>query len=78
MQVGDLQHEYLKWEVKSFEASTIKINENFSNKYHQMQKVHNNYFWSKQCNTTLHQMKISKHVCNKIAATYRTEENVNI
>ena len=42
------------------------INKNFENKHHQMVKKSNNNFKLKQCNKTLHEVKIGKHECNKI------------
>ena len=55
-----------------------KINENFPNKYHQMQRTCNYYFELKQCDINLHQMKINKHECDKEAPTWKTKENGKI
>ena len=52
-----------------------KINENITNKDFQVQKSQNNSFEMKKCNTTVHQMKINKHRCYDIAATYKTKKN---
>ena len=44
--------------------------ENLAIKHHQMYKMHNNCFWLKQCNTTLHWVKTRKQECDKRAATF--------
>ena len=50
----------------------VKINENFTNIYYQMQKTWSNCFKPKQCNMILHRVKIDKHECWEVSATFKT------
>ena len=70
----------LKFQMKGgfFWYITVKINENFAYNYLHVQKPLNNCFESKQPNTILHQPKICKHKCDKIAAKYKIQENSEI
>ena len=60
---------------------SVEINENFTNKRHQMKgkkNTRNNCFTIKQCYPSLSQVKKGKHACGKKDATSKRERKGEI
>ena len=63
-----------QWAIADRIFEAIKIfEENFSNKNHEIYESGKKYLGQKQCNVTLHQMKVDIYEDLKIAAKYKLD-----